>query len=150
MPESGCEASVPAAVADAATGRPPVIFFDGVCGLCNRFVDFVLPRDRRQVFRFAPLQGKTAAARLTRDDTDSLKSVVLWDERGTHRQSAAVVRILWRLGGAWAVLAALVWLVPRPVRNVGYRLVSRWRYRLFGRKETCRLPTAAERARFLP
>ena len=128
----------------------PVLFFDGVCGLCNRFVDFALPRDRRGVLRFAPLQGETAAQVLDRDDVQSLRSVVLSDARGLHRRSAAVVRVLWLLGGIWSVLGTLLWLIPRPLRDLGYAVVARLRYRVFGRKETCRMPTAAERAKFLP
>ena len=128
----------------------PIIFFDGVCGLCNRFVDFVMPRDRRGVFRFSPLQGETAKARLAAADIQSLKSVVLVDETGTYRHSTAVVRVLWRLGGGWKILGGLMWLVPRPLRNLGYAAVSRLRYLLFGKKDACRMPTPAERARFLP
>jgi predicted DCC family thiol-disulfide oxidoreductase YuxK len=60
------------------------------------------------------------------------------------------VYILRRLGGVWAFLAALWWVIPRPLRDVGYRLVAKYRYRLFGKKETCRMPTAEERAMFLP
>jgi predicted DCC family thiol-disulfide oxidoreductase YuxK len=128
----------------------PIVFFDGVCGLCNRFVDFVLPRDRREVFRFAPLQGETARRLIDRADIDSLKSILLCDGRGVHRQSTAVVRILYRLGGVWKVIAVALWLIPRPIRDLGYKLIARSRYRLFGKREACRLPTPDERRRFLP
>ncbi len=127
----------------------PILFFDGVCGLCNATVDFVAARDRRGLFRFAPLQGQTAAAVLEAGDIEGLKSLVLYDERGAHRRSRAVWRMLRRLGGIWALAGMLLWVVPWPVRDVGYRLVSRSRYRLFGKKETCRLPSPEERARFL-
>lgn len=128
----------------------PVIFFDGVCGLCNRFVDFVLPRDPGGVFRFAPLQGETARAQLGAEEAGSLESVVLLDEAGTHRQSTAVIRVLRRLGGAWALTAWLIWVVPLPIRNLGYKLIARNRYRLFGKKDACRMPMPEERSRFLP
>lgn len=127
----------------------PVIFFDGVCGLCNTTVDFLLRQDRKGVFRFAPLQGELAAGRLSAADVASLKSLVLWDEKGIHRRSTAVWRILRGLGGGWKFLAALLWAVPWPVRDVGYRLVSVLRYRLFGKKDACRMPTTEERSRFL-
>lgn len=135
---------------EAALAGHPVVFFDGVCGLCNHFVNFVLPRDRAAVLRFAPLQGETARQRLTAEDVENLSSVVFVDETGTYRGSSAIVRILWRLGPGWRFLGTLLWLVPRPLRDVGYSLIARFRYRLFGRKETCRLPTPAERVRFLP
>ena len=149
MIETATPRSAAASVEQDAAAHP-IIFFDGVCGLCNRFVDFVMPRDRAAVFRFSPLQGETAKARLDAADIESLKSVVLVDESGTYRHSTAVVRVLWRLGGGWKFLAGLMWLVPRPLRNLGYAAVSRLRYALFGKKDACRMPTPAERARLLP
>lgn len=127
----------------------PVVFFDGVCGMCNRFVDFLLRHDRQGVFRFAPLQGETARNFLPRSDTDSLGSLVLMSHGKAYRRSSAVVRILLGLGGCWAIQGALLWLIPLPLRNLGYRLVAFCRYRLFGKKESCRLPSPEERERFL-
>ena len=132
------------------TAEPPIIFFDGVCGLCNWFVDFVLPRDRRQTFRFAPLQGETAREYLSADEISALKTVVLVDESGAYRQSTAVLRVLRRLGGVWPLVGGVLRLIPPPLRDVGYRLVARNRYRIFGKKEACRMPMPDERARFLP
>ena len=132
-----------------ATKRP-ILFYDGVCGLCNRAVDFVLVRAASDLFLFAPLQGETARERLSAEDTKTIDSIVLLEGRLSYRRSAAVVRVLWRLGGVWKLLAGLLWLIPSPLRDVGYKLVARTRYRLFGKKETCRLPTADERSRFLP
>ncbi len=146
------------AAAKSEADRPTnVVFFDGVCGLCNRFVDFVLSRDRRGAIRFAPLQGETARQVLSSEfrvpsaKTQSFKTIVWIDP--SHREfvrSAAAVRVLWRLGGNWWLIGWLLWLIPRPLRDVGYRLVAANRYRLFGKKETCRLPSPAERERFLP
>src|SRR4051812_1288339 len=127
-----------------------ILFFDGVCGLCNRFVDFTLRHDPHGHIRLAPLQGETARDRLTPADVQSLDSVVLLDERGLHRRSAAVVRVLRKFSPAWQILAGLLWLIPGPVRDLGYKLVAANRYRLFGKKETCRMPSPGERARFLP
>lgn len=135
----------------ASAERPqPIVFFDGVCGLCNAAVDYILSHDREGRFRFAPLQGETAARRLSPADIAGLKSLVLIDGTGTYRRSTAVWRILWTLGGRNRLLAGVLWAVPWPLRDVGYRITSAVRYRLFGRKESCRLPTPAERARFLP
>ena len=64
-------------------------------------------------------------------------------------RTAAVSRILMTLGGRWPMLGAMLWLIPFPVRDLGYRLVSRFRYRMFGKHDACRLPTPAERAAFL-
>jgi predicted DCC family thiol-disulfide oxidoreductase YuxK len=130
-------------------GERPIVFFDGVCGLCNHFVSFILSRDRRGVFLLAPLQGTTAADRLDLPAGSAIDSVVLLDDERTYQKSSAVVRILWQLGIGWRILAALLWLVPLPLRNVGYVIVARLRYRLFGKKEVCRMPTPQERERFL-
>ena len=126
-----------------------VIFFDGVCGLCNRSVDSVLKRDTQNMFLFAPLQGETAQRLLSKNDTETLGSIVLWEQGRTFRRSAAVVRVLWKLGGVWAWLGWGLWIIPRPLRDLVYKLVAASRYRLFGKKETCRLPTPEERSRFL-
>jgi predicted DCC family thiol-disulfide oxidoreductase YuxK len=146
-------ASKPATSSTAGPSRGPlgpIVFFDGVCGFCNRFVDFVIRRDTAVVFRFAPLQGETARRFLPDTDVRDLKTVVLWEEQGVSRKSTAVVRVLRGLGGAWRVIAVGLRLIPRPLRDLGYALVARYRYAIFGKKETCRMPTAAERSRFLP
>jgi predicted DCC family thiol-disulfide oxidoreductase YuxK len=134
----------------AAPSPPSIIYFDGVCGMCNRTVDFVLRRDRVGRFQFAPLQGDTAAARLPEQDRLQLSTLVLESPNGLFRRSSAVVRILRGIGGFWWLLGSLFWLVPRPLRDWGYGLVASNRYRLFGRKETCRLPTPEEAGRLLP
>ena len=127
-----------------------ILFFDGVCGLCNKSIDFVLARDPSGEIKFAPLQGDTARQLLSADDRQNLDSVVLWVDGRTYRKSAAAVRILWRLSLPWQVLGSILWLIPLPLRNLGYTLVARSRYHFFGKNETCRMPTPAERLRFLP
>lgn len=127
-----------------------LLFFDGVCGFCSRSVDFVLARDRRSIFQFAPLQGETARQLLPPADVDDLNSMVLLVEGRSFCKSSAAVRVLWRLGFGWRLLSVFAWLVPLPLRDLVYDLVARNRYRLFGKHETCRMPTPAERSRFLP
>jgi predicted DCC family thiol-disulfide oxidoreductase YuxK len=131
-------------------GLRRVLFFDGVCGLCSQAVDFVLKRDPEGVFQFSPLQGETARTLLTPADLEDLNSMVLWVEGRSYRKSAAAVRVLWQLGPGWQLIGTLLWLIPLPLRNLAYSLVAANRYRIFGKKETCRLPTLDERARFLP
>lgn len=127
----------------------PILYFDGVCGLCSRAVDFVMRHDPDGVFRFAPLQGETAAARLSAADVADLNTMVLTTPTGTYRKSAAAVRILWRLGAWWRMLGGLLWIIPGPLRDFGYSCVAAVRYRLFGKHDSCRLPTPEERERFL-
>jgi predicted DCC family thiol-disulfide oxidoreductase YuxK len=127
---------------------PPILFFDGVCGLCNGLVDRLLRWDRRGALRFAPLQGETARRMLGADAANLLDTVVLVDSRGTARRSEAILRAFGHLGGAWWLLGALR-IVPRPVRDGLYGFVAVRRYRWFSKRDTCRLPAAAERERFL-
>jgi predicted DCC family thiol-disulfide oxidoreductase YuxK len=134
----------------AAPNLLPVIFFDGVCGLCNHWINFVLARDRNRRFRFAALQGETARDWLKLPPVEALSSVVLVDSTGVYRQTDAVWRMLVQLGGVCRIAGWLMRLLPRPIRNWGYDFIARHRYRWFGKKESCRLPTPDERARFLP
>ena len=127
----------------------PIIFFDGVCGMCNTFVNLMLKVDRKHLFHFAPLQGITAKQMLPSLDQDPLNwSMLYLDERGLHDESDASLEVYRRLGGCWWFLCLLLF-IPRVIRNPAYRMLARNRYRLFGKKESCRMPTEQEHARFL-
>jgi predicted DCC family thiol-disulfide oxidoreductase YuxK len=126
-----------------------IVFFDGVCGFCNHFVNWVIRHDRRRQLRFSPLQGQTARQLLPADRWQQLSTVVLLTQDRSWIRSAAVCRILWAMGGCWKIPAALLWIIPSPLRDLGYLLVGKVRYRLFGKHEQCRLPSAEERALFL-
>ena len=165
---------------DRSDWNHPILFFDGVCGLCNRFVDFMLRSDSKDLFRYAPLQGETARRRLGLDgeaggrqpgsneagdhqsgsneagdhqasgpQAGDPQSFIFLDKDAFYEQSNAVLRALSRLGGAWRLVAVLS-VFPRPLRDLVYRIVARNRYRWFGRRDACRLPTPDERDRFLP
>jgi len=137
------------ALATDSHPEKPVVFFDGVCGLCNHFVDFILKRDPAGKFLLAPLQGETARQFLSSEDIASLNTVVLLWQGKRYRHSSAIVRVMWILGGFWKVPTALLWIIPKPLRDLGYSCVSVMRYKLFGKKSTCRMPTPEERSRFL-
>jgi predicted DCC family thiol-disulfide oxidoreductase YuxK len=126
-----------------------IVFFDGVCGLCNLVVDRILRADRRGVLLFSPLQGETAARILGRKPSDELGSVVYWDGTAAYEKSEAILRIADRLGG-WRRLAVFGRILPRFIRDALYDFIARNRYGWFGKKETCRLPSPEERSRFLP
>jgi predicted DCC family thiol-disulfide oxidoreductase YuxK len=128
--------------------EPLVVLFDGVCGLCNSSVDFIMAEDRDRIFRFAPLQGESARRLAPDYDVNQMDSVALRDEDGVHVRSAAILRIGLRLGGMWR-FAILGFLIPAALRDSVYDWVARNRYRWFGKKESCRMPTAEERALFL-
>jgi predicted DCC family thiol-disulfide oxidoreductase YuxK len=126
-----------------------VIFFDGVCGLCNRFVDFVLARDREGRYRFAPLQGETATTLLTTHPTPSGNSVLLLEDGRILTQSTAALRIVMGLGGIWSWARFALW-IPAGLRDGIYAVIASNRYRWFGKRETCRMPRPEEAARFMP
>lgn len=137
-------------------GSNPIVLYDGVCGLCNRLVQFVLKNDRNDVFRFASLQSKLAEQILVRHRlrSESLETVYvvldygLAEERVLSRLQA-VVYVLQQLGGPLAYISAILRVLPAPVQNFLYRLVARNRYRVFGRYETCPLPDDDTRSKFL-
>lgn len=125
-----------------------VIFFDGVCGLCNGFVDFIMKIDKKKQFKFSPLQSDFAQKNLPPELTKDLKTVVYWQDGKITTKSKAVLQILKDVGGLWA-LASIGNIVPNFLRDALYNAIAKNRYNLFGRKETCRLPTPEERSRFV-
>ena len=126
----------------------PVVVFDGVCNLCNRAVDFIVRRDRDGVFALTPNQGTTATELLGARAADLDTIALVEGDRVTER-STAVLRIARRLPWPWRASYAFV-VLPRPLRDALYRVLADNRYRWFGKKDSCRLPTPEEAARFLP
>ena len=123
-----------------------IVFFDGVCHLCNQFVDFAVRQDSRKILRFAPLQGKTAAQLVRASDRENLSSVLVAKDGKILTKSTAVLHVLVSLGGLWAVGGRLGLLIPSWGRDLIYDWVAKLRYQWFGRRETCRLPTAEEKS----
>jgi predicted DCC family thiol-disulfide oxidoreductase YuxK len=127
-----------------------IVFFDGECVMCNGFVDLLLKVDPSSRMQVAPLQGETARQLLPPLPTDRAAwSIFYKDETHLYQESDAFIHICQRLGGLWSVFS-LIWLVPRPIRDGIYRMVARNRYRAFGRRSTCRMPSEQEKNRFLP
>lgn len=126
-----------------------VVFFDGYCGLCDRFVSFLLAKDVGRKLRFAPLQGKTAEAALDQSAREDLSTVVVMHRGKKLVRSEAALVALGELGGFWALLAGAGLVFPRFLRDAVYRLVATNRYRIFPKRATCRLPSPAERSAFL-
>lgn len=128
----------------------PIVLYDGVCGLCQRSVQFLLARDRRKLW-YAPLQGETAAAlrAIHPEIPPTLESVVLVDDGRVYLRSKAFLHVARYLTAPWRWAYHLRWL-PAVLLDLGYRLVARVRYRIWGKYEACRLPTADERAQLLP
>jgi predicted DCC family thiol-disulfide oxidoreductase YuxK len=131
--------------ADAA-----VILFDGVCNLCNASVNYVIDHDPTQRFRFASLQSEqgNALAAAHGIDANELASMVLIEHGRAYLRSTAALRVCRRLRGPAKLLWPLI-AVPAFVRDPFYRFLARNRYRWFGERDACRLPTDADRERFL-
>ncbi len=133
-----------------------VVFYDGVCGLCNRLVRFLIRRDRRRLLLFAPLQGVTARQALSargydRSDLDTVYVLDGWPAPAARifTRAAAIAHVLNQLGGVWWMIAGLIARVPPPLGDRAYNFVARSRYRTFGRFETCPVPRPEWRDRFL-
>ena len=145
---------------ERSTGAMPtpnltLVFYDGVCGLCNRLVAFLLRHDRNDQFRFAPLQSELAQKFLRRYGLDpkDFDTVVVFAnfrqpaERALTRSEAAVWAI-GRLGGMWRIFA-IAQLIPLSVREALYRFIARRRYQIFGRYDACPRPRPEDRHKFL-
>ncbi len=133
----------------------PIVLYDGVCGLCNRLVQFLLKHDYHDRFRFASLQSNFAGELLTRHGMDphDLDTVYVVKNLGLANEallarSDAILLMLKNLGGIWS-LSAMGRLLPRALRDVIYNLVARNRYRVFGKSESCMLPEPRHRSKFL-
>ena len=146
-----------AAHGESAPAPHPIFLYDGVCGLCNRGVQFILRRDPGAVFRFASLQSAFARRVLGRhgyraDDLDTVYVVIDHDLPGETllSRSDAVIFVLKKLPGAVVALwRGILQVLPKALRDWGYRVVARNRYCIFGRYETCPMPTPETRSRFL-
>jgi predicted DCC family thiol-disulfide oxidoreductase YuxK len=128
----------------------PVILFDGECNLCDGTVQFIIRHDRRKQFQFAALQSK-AGQRLAPDDTGAegeLKSIVLVEDGILHRESTAALRIARRMNFPWPLLYGFI-ILPPFIRNAVYKFIAHNRYKWFGKKDSCLIPTGDLRARFL-
>ena len=128
----------------------PVILFDGVCNLCNGSVQFVIRRDKDALFRFASLQSNSGQALLRQYGLpeNTFNSFVLIDGGKTYTKSSAALRVAKKMRGGWRLLYGLM-IVPKFIRDGIYNLIARNRYRWFGKKDACMIPTPALKSRFL-
>lgn len=133
---------------DTSTG--PIVLFDGVCNFCNDSVNFLIQHDPKGKFRFASLQSDVGKALLAQHGLKDLplSTSVLIDGDKVFMNSDGVLETACRLGGVYALAAGLLF-IPRPIRNWAYGVFARNRYRLFGKREMCMVPTPEVRQRFL-
>lgn len=127
-----------------------IVLFDGVCNFCNGTINFIIRHDQEDRFRFAALQSEAGRELLRQYDLirPGIDSVVLIENGQAFTHSTAALKIAQRLGGVWQIFSILQ-VVPRSARDFFYRLFASNRYRLFGKKEVCMMPTKEIKARFL-
>jgi predicted DCC family thiol-disulfide oxidoreductase YuxK len=127
-----------------------VVLFDGVCNFCNYWVNFAIKRDHKKKLRFTPLQGETAKRLLPQYNLNptSLSSVIFIDNGKAWTQSSAAIRICKHLDGGYKLFYGLI-IIPKFIRDFLYNIIARNRYKWFGKKESCMVPTQELRERFL-
>jgi predicted DCC family thiol-disulfide oxidoreductase YuxK len=132
------------------TNDQSVVLFDGVCNLCNSSVNFLLDRDKNDHFRFGSLQSKEGEALLNEYsiDREDTESVILIENGKAFAYSTAALRIARGLGGIWSLGYVFI-VIPKFIRDPLYKLIAKNRYRMFGKREMCRMPTPEERAKFI-
>jgi len=128
----------------------PVILFDGVCNLCSGSVQFIINRDPSGIFRFATLQSETGKNLVSKFDlpNDKPDAIILVENSEYYSRSTAALRILQRLGSLWQLLYVFI-LVPRPIRDYFYDIVARNRYKWYGKRAQCMIPSEDIKGRFL-
>jgi predicted DCC family thiol-disulfide oxidoreductase YuxK len=127
-----------------------IILFDGVCNFCNASVNFVTDRDYKDNFRFAALQSD-AGLELQKKfgfDTNNLSTFILIEGDKYFTKTTAALRVAKKLKGFWKLSYVFI-IIPPFIRNIAYNIIAKYRYKWFGKKETCRIPTPEERAKFL-
>ncbi len=130
---------------------PPILFFDGVCNLCNRFIQFVIKNDSNKLFLFAPIQSdafKQIEQKLLENHKAVPDSVILYYNDRLYTKSDAVLKMMPLLNGKW-IIARLGYIFPRFIRNAVYDWVAARRYKFFGKKDECMIPTPELQSRFL-
>ena len=127
-----------------------IILFDGVCNLCNGAVNFVIKRDPRNVFKFTPLQEKQGVLLLKKHaiDAQKLDSIVLVENKKVYTKSSAALRIARKMSNLWPLFFVLL-IIPSFIRDGVYDFIAKNRYKWFGKKEQCMIPTPGFREKFL-
>ena len=126
-----------------------IVFFDGVCNLCNEAVDQIVRYTDSDDLKVAPLQGTTARRFLNSEQIKNLESIIYYDSGKLLDKSSAALEISKFMRFPWKILYIFI-IIPKFIRDPIYMLIAKNRYRLFGKKDSCRLPTASEKKHFLP
>lgn len=134
----------------AESGKEAIVLFDGVCNFCNSSVNFIIEHDKKGKFKFAPLQSEIGQAYVKKFTLDSpgIDSVILIEDGKAYTHSTAALKIAKGIGGIWSLGYAGI-VIPAGIRDIFYKWFARNRYRFFGKKDACMIPTPEVRSRFL-
>ena len=122
-----------------------VIIFDGVCGLCNKSVDILIKIDKEKIFTYTSLQGEFVK---TLDIEPNIDSILFYQDGTVYYKSTAILKIFQALGGVW-VFMTVFYLIPRSIRDFIYDIIAKYRYKIFGKRESCRMPMEDEENLFI-
>ena len=127
-----------------------IILFDGVCNFCNFWVNFVIKRDKKDLFRFASLQSEKAKELTSKCNIDTLKldTFILLIEDKFYTKSTAALRVCKELSSPIKILFPLI-IIPKFFRDFIYNMIAKNRYKFFGKRESCRVPTMEDKLKFL-
>ncbi|MBI4850341.1 MAG: DUF393 domain-containing protein [Acidobacteria bacterium] len=132
----------------------PIMLYDGVCGFCSQSVQIIIKLDKKGVIKFAPLQGEFGnSAKLRHKELENIDSVVILEANSNGREqifvrSDAILQITKHLGGIWKIFQ-IAQIIPKPIRDFLYDLFARNRYKVFGKYDSCMIPSPEIRARFI-
>lgn len=122
-----------------------VILFDGVCGLCNKAVDILIKMDREKQFKYTSLQGEYVK---TLDIEPNIDSIIFYEDGTFYYKSTAILKILRSLGGLW-IFSNIFYIIPLVIRDFIYDIIAKYRYKIFGKMESCRMPKEGEQNLFI-
>ena len=135
---------------DILNSNKAIILFDGLCNFCNDSVNFIIDRDNDDYFRFTSIQSEAGQNMIKRYKIDITKtdSIILIKDNKYYIKSTAALKISRKITSLWKLFYILI-IIPRPLRDIGYDIIARNRYKWFGKRETCRIPTPDEMKKFL-
>lgn len=129
-----------------------IIFFDGVCNLCNGFIDYVIKRDTNKIIFYVSLQSEFSKETLKKHDIildDTYNTIYYYSKGKLYSQSSAILNIFLELSTFHKIFGKTCLLIPKFIRDAAYVFIAKNRYKFFGKKESCRLPTPQEKKQFI-
>lgn len=125
--------------------RDKIIIFDGICGFCNKSIDILIKLDTQKIFQYTSLQGEFVK---TLDIDPEIDSIIFYEDGSLYYKSTAILKIFRSLGGIW-IFTQFFYIVPRVLRDFIYDVIAKYRYSIFGKMQSCRMPKEGEQELFI-